>query len=89
MSLEQRLVLDLEFLPVQHRVLGLFASRSDQVELVGDGVSFLDLLGGPLGGTAGGGNTKEGARDRQRLKTRSKNVKDASRLTPSKRPCQC
>lgn len=52
MTLEQRLVLDLEFLPVQHRVLGLFAGRSDQVELVGDGVSFLDLLGGPLGGTA-------------------------------------
>jgi hypothetical protein len=51
-TLEQRLVLDLEFLPVQHRVLGLFAGRSDQVELVGDGVSFLDLLGGPLGGTA-------------------------------------
>lgn len=52
-TLEQRLVLDLELLPVQHRVLGLFAGRSDQVELVGDGVSFLDLLGGPLGGTAG------------------------------------
>lgn len=52
MSLEQRLVLDLELLPVQHRVLGLFAGRSDQVELVGDGVSFLDLLGGPFGGTA-------------------------------------
>jgi len=51
-SLEQGKVVDLESLSVQHRVLRLFTGRSDQVELVGDGVSLLDLLSGPLRGTA-------------------------------------
>jgi len=50
-ALEQRLVLYLEFLPVQHRVLRLFTGRSDEVQLGSDGVGFLDLLGGPFGGS--------------------------------------
>jgi hypothetical protein len=50
-TLEQRLVLYLEFLTMQHRVLRLFTGRSDQVQLGSDGVSFLDLLRGPFRGS--------------------------------------
>lgn len=46
--LKQRLVLDLEFLAVQQRVLRLFNDGADQVEAIRDGNRFLDLRCGPF-----------------------------------------
>lgn len=36
---------------MEHRVLGLLADGSDEVVLVGDVVSLLELLSGPLAGS--------------------------------------
>ena len=43
----------------------MFTGGSDQVELVGDGVSLLDLLSGPLGGTTRGRLRHGQPRDRK------------------------
>lgn len=51
MLLEERRVLLLESLAVEGVVLGLFGGRRDQVILLGDIDSFLDLCGRPFAGS--------------------------------------